>query len=191
MPTTLTDEQVAELRQRLTKANTDSEIAAAAAGLWNDPEHGDAAKALWKKKYPDSKIDGYDTEQRVRAMLDERDKKAADERKAASDREQDDRLASQRKSTQEAYGFTDDAMTRLEQLMVDKGVGDYEVAAEYFASRNPRVSDGQDAGFDSQFWNHERQDTFKEIATDPEGWGRREILKTLREGERRQPGRSW
>jgi hypothetical protein len=191
MPTTLTDEQVAELRQRLTKAETDSQIAAAAAGLWNDKDYGERAKALWKEKYPDTSIPDFDLEQRLNRRLDERDRKEAEERKAASDREQDDRLASQRKQTQEAYGFTDDAMSRLEQLMVDKGVGDYEVAAEYFASRNPRVSDGQDAGYDSQFWNHEKQDTFKEIATDPEAWGRREILKTLREGERRSPGRSW
>jgi len=189
MPVTLTDEQVLELRQRLGAAETNRQIAEAAAGVWNHPEHGDAAKKIWKTVYPDTSIPDFDLEQRVNARLDkERDEREA-ERKAARDREQDERISSKRRETQDRYGATDDAMKRLEDLMVERNIGDYEVAAEYMFSREPRMSDGQDAGYDSQFWNHERQDTFKEIAADPEGWGRREILKTLREGERQANNR--
>jgi len=191
MPVTLTDEQVTELRQRLGQAETNRQIAEAAKGVWDDPEFGDQAKALWKRKYPDTSIPDFDLEQRINKRLDERDKREADERKAARDREQDERIASQRKTTQEGFGFTDDAMKRLEDFMVERNIGDYEIAAEAFSARNPRVSDGQDAGYDSQFWQHEKQDLFKEIAADPEEWGRKEILKTLREGEQRRPGRQW
>jgi|SRR5215469_3186349 len=191
MPVTLTDEQVAELRQRLGQAETNRQIAEAASGVWNDPEFGDEAKRLWKRKYPDTSIPDFDLEQRINKRLDSEREEREAERKASRDREQDQRIAAQRKEVQDSYGFTDDAMKRLEDFMVERNVGDYEVAAEHFASRNPRMSDGQDAGYDSQFWHHERQDTFKEIAADPEEWGRKEILKTLREGEQRRPGRQW
>jgi hypothetical protein len=53
------------------------------------------------------------------------------------------------------------------------------------------MSDGRDGGYDSQFWHHDRQDLFKEIAADPEEWGRKEILKTLREGDRRTGPNRW
>lgn len=187
MPTTLTDEQIAELRQRLSQAETNKQIAEAAAGVWNHPEHGERAKALWKQVYPDSQIPEFDLEQRVNARFDkEREERAAAE-KAQREREQDERIAAKRKETQENFGFTDDAMTRLEQMMVERNIGDYEVAATYMGSRNPRVSDGT-AEYDTGFWNHEKQDTFKEIASDPEAYARREIMKTLREQDRKTRG---
>ena len=187
MPVTLTDEQVTELRGRLTQADTNRQIAEAAAKLWNSPERGERTKALWKEEFPDSDLGPFDVEQRINARLDKDREERAQEAKAQRDRETDERVASQRKATQDRYGATDDAMSRLEQLMVERNIGDYEIAGEHFFSREPRVSDGTQE-YDSQFWNHERQDTFKEIAADPESWGRKEILKTLREGERRNGG---
>ena len=185
MPVTLTDEQVAELRTRLGQADTNEKIAQAASRLWNSPERGDRAKALWKEEFPDSDLGGFDTEQRINARLDREAKERADAEKAAKDRAADERVATSRKKTQEDYGFTDDAMTRLEQMMVERNIGDYEVAASYMAAREPRPSDGSNA-FDSQFWQHEKKDLFKEIAADPEEWGRNEILKTLRSQEQQQ-----
>lgn len=190
MPVTLTDEQVAEMRQRLSQAETNKQIAEAAAGVWNHPEHGEQAKRLWKTVYPDTSIPDYDLEQRITKRLDaerdEREKAAKD----ARDREADERIASKRKEIQGRYGATDDAMKRLEDLMVERNIGDYDIAAEHMFSRDPKVSDGSQE-YDSQFWAHEKQDLFKEIASDPEGWGRREILKTLREGERQTNPNRW
>jgi len=189
MPVTLTDEQAAELRTRLSQAETNRQIAEAASKLWNDPERGNRAKALWKEQFPDSDLAEYDVEQRINQRLDREAQERRDAEKAAREREQDEQLARNRRETQERYKATDDAMTRLEKMMIEKNVGDYEVAAQHFFSREPQPSD--DAGFDSQFWHHDRSDLFKEITADPEEWGRKEILKTIREGERRQPGRAW
>jgi hypothetical protein len=191
MPVTLNDDQVAELRQRLGQAETNRQIAEAARGVWDDPDLGEAAKRLWKQKYPDTSIPDYDLEQRLRGEIQkDRDERAAAD-KAARDREADARVASERKAVQDRYGATDDAMTRLERLMVERNIGDYEVAAEYMFSREPRASDGRDDSYDGQYWRHDQQDLFKEIAADPEEWGRKEILKTLREGERQRPGTRW
>lgn len=187
MPVTLTDEQVAELRQRLGQADTNQKIAEAASRLWHSPERGERAKALWKEEFPDTDLGPYDVEQRINRRLDAERKEREEAAKAARDREQDERLTSQRKATQERYGATDDAMERLERMMVERNIGDYEVASEHFFSREPRVSDGTQE-YDSQFWQHEKQDLFKEISADPEAWGRKEIMKTLRDEERRERG---
>jgi hypothetical protein len=190
MPVTLTDEQVAELRGRLGAAETNRQIAEASAGLWNDPVFGDEAKALWKKKYPDTAIPDHDLRTELRGELAKDREQREKERKEAADRAEDERIASKRKEAQDSFGLTDDAMKRLEDFMVERNIGDYEIAAEAFVSRNPRVSDGSQE-HDSHFWQHERQDLFAEISKDPEEWGRKEILKTLREQERRAPGRAW
>jgi len=187
MPVTLTDEQVADLRARLAQAETNKQIAEAAAGVWNHPEKGNQAKALWKEVYPDSAIPEFDLEQRVNKRFEEEKRERDDREKRDRDREQDERIAAKRKETQESFGFTDDAMTRLEKLMLDRNIGDYEVAASYMASREPKVSDGE-SGYDTGFWNHQKNDQFEEIAKDPEGWGRRELLKTLRETDQRNRG---
>lgn len=187
MPVTLTDEQVAELRARLGQGETNARIAEAAARLWNDPERGSRAKALWKEQFPDTDLGPWDVEQRINERLDNERRERLEAEKAARDREQDERLAQKRRETQDRFGATDDAMSRLEALMVERNIGDYDVAAEHFFSRDPRVSDGSQE-YDSQFWGHEKQDLFKEISADPEAWGRKEIMKTLREGERRTTG---
>ena len=64
--------------------------------------------------------------------------------------------------------------------MIEKNIGDYDVASEHFFTRQPGTSNGDDSAFDSQFWHHEKQDLFREIAADPEEWGRKEILKAAR-----------
>ena len=152
MPVTLTDEQAAELRQRLTAAETNRKIAEASAEIWNDPELGDSAKGLWKKKFPNTDLGGYDVEQRINARFDKERQEREAAAKAEADRRQDERIAEERREAQARYSLTDDAMKRVEDFMVERNIGDYEVAAEHFVSRNPRVSDGRDAGYDSHFW---------------------------------------
>ena len=189
MPVTLTDEQVAELRTRLGISETNARIAEAAAGLWNDPDTSAEAKALWKRKYPDSDLgDAYNVEQRLNARLDRQEQDAQKREREAREKAIDEQIASKRRETQDRYRATDDAMKRLEDMMVEKNVGDYDVAAEHFFSRQPGTSNGDDSAFDSQFWHHDRSDLFKEISADPEEWGRKEILKTIREGEQRNRG---
>lgn len=187
MPVTLTDEQVQELRQRLAQAETNGKIAEATARIWNDPERGERAKALWKEQYPDTDLGPYDVERRINERLDKERLERQVAEKEAREREQDARLAAKRKEAQDRYGATDDAMDRLEKMMVERNIGDYDVAAEHFFTREPRVSDGTQE-YDSQFWQHEKGDLFKEISADPEAWGRKEILKTLKDQERQERG---
>lgn len=183
MPVTLTDEQLAQLRTQLEAGQRAQAIAEGATQIWNDPELSDAAKALWKKKFPEGKIPEYDIEQKVMARLDKEksDREAAE--KAKRDKEADEEYSRKRKATQEKYKFTDDAMGRLEQLMTERNVGDYDVAASFFASQEPQPSDGE--GYDGQYWHHERAPEYKEIAQDPEGYARRAILQAIRNDQRR------
>lgn len=180
MPKQISDEEYAFLQnKRMTADFVES--------IYNDPKLNKEAKKLIKQKYPNLAIPDYDIEEKVTARLDA-DKKARDDatEKARQDRE-DRAWREQRKKTQDAYGFTEEAMGEMEKWMQEKGVGDYEVAAEYRASKNPKTSDPT---FDSQYWNHEKAPAFKEIAADPEAWGRREILGAInRDQERARAGR--
>ena len=151
--------------------------------IYNDPVLSKEAKALIKKKYPDMQIPDYDIEQRVEQRLAE-DRKAREDKENEQRQQSDqDRFQNLRKETQNKYGFTDKAMEELEQFMVDNNVGSYEVAAGYKASKEPKPSD---VTFNDGRWNHDKAPNFKEVAADPEGWGRSEILKALYNDEERR-----
>jgi hypothetical protein len=181
MPRQITDEEYAFLQnKRMTADFVES--------IYNDPQLTKEAKRLIKRKYPNLAIPDLDIEDKVEARL-EADKKSRED--AENKRRQDAEDASwraTRKKTQDAYGFTDEAMGEMEKWMQEKGVGDYEVAAEYRASKNPKTSDP--GGYDSQYWHHDKAPAFKEIAADPEAWGRKEILGAInRDNERARAGR--
>jgi hypothetical protein len=170
MPRTVPDEEYQFLQGR-------RQIADFVESIYNDPTLNKEAKALIKKKYPQMQIPDYDIEQRVEQRL-------ADDRKEREDRERTQReqteqqkFSNMRKETQDRYGFTEKAMEELEQLMLERNIGDYEVAASYKASKEPRPSDA--TAFNDGRWNHDKAPGFQEIAKDPEGWGRSEILKAL------------
>ena len=121
-------------------------------------------------------IPDYDIEQRLEERL-AADKKERDDRETGAAQPNRPTKIRQhlRKKTQEQYGFTDKAMEDLEKLMLERNVGDYEVAAQYMASKEPRPSDA--TAFSDGRWNIDKAPGFAEIAKDPEGWGRSEILK--------------
>jgi hypothetical protein len=153
--------------------------------IYNDPTLNREAKALIKRKYPQLNIPDYDLEEKVTARLDKEktDREEAESKKRQ--KEEDDRISNMRKKTKDEYGFTDDAMKRLEDMMVERNIGDYEVAASYMASKTPKTSEPT---FDSQHWHHERAPGFAEIAKDPEAWGRNEIMQAINKDEQRQKG---
>ena len=86
---------------------------------------------------------------------------------------------------QREFGFTEDGMKDLEKFMLDKNIGDYEVAATYHASKNPKQSE---ANYSDGLWNHAKQDGFAEVAKDPEGWARNELLGAMRRDQERTRG---
>jgi hypothetical protein len=178
MPQQLTDEQWAYYQSQDYKARL-------ADDLWNDPQLGKEAKALVKKKHPNIAIPDYDIESRVEERLN-RDRKERDDIEAKKrEDEEKSRWTKLRKETQDRYSFTDEGMEKLEKFMVEKNVGDYEVAASYMASKEPKTSE---PSFDNFRWNYDKKDGFAEIAKDPEAWGRSEILRALHNDQERAKG---
>lgn len=157
-----------------------------AENLYNHPKVSKQAKALIKEAYPDLEIPGYDAQQYVDRKFAERDEKAAEAAKREHDAEVERQWKEQRAATQKRYGFTDEAMAELEKLMVERKVADYDVAATYHAAKNPKTSQPT---FSDQYWNYQKRDGWADIAKDPEGWARNEILGALRNEEAKQRDR--
>jgi hypothetical protein len=178
MPREVTDEEYNFLQGR-------RQVADFVESIYNDPQLAKEAKALIKRKYPQVQIPDYDIEERVTQKIDEDRKARENERKAAKEAEQEKHFQQTRSRVQQDYGFTDDAMKDLEKFMVEKGVGDYEVAASYQASKNPKQSE---ANYSDGLWNHQKQDGFAEIAKDPEGWARNELLGAMRRDQDKMRG---
>jgi hypothetical protein len=179
MPRTISDEEYSFLQNKKMTADF-------VEGIYNDPQLNKEAKRLIKRKYPNLAIPDYDLEQKVEARFsaeDERKAKEAADRAAATDR---DAWNASRNKVRKQYGFTDEGMVDLEKWMHEHAVADHEVAADYRASKNPQTSSPT---YDSQFWHHEKAPDFKEIATDPEAWGRKEILGAIHRDEERARGR--
>lgn len=175
MPRQVSDEEFAFLQGR-------RQVADFVESIYNDPQLTREAKALIKKKYPNLQIPDYDVEARVEERLTKEREEREKERREERERTEQTNFQNLRKQTQEKYGFTDDAMTELEKMMVERNVGDYEVAAQYMASQNPKPSE---ATFSDGRWNHTQAPGFAEIAKDPEGWARGEILKSLHTDQER------
>ena len=178
MPRTLSDAELRFYEQKRWTADL-------AESILNDPQLGPEAKRLIKQKHPNMQIADYDLETRVNARIDaDRQQREQDEQKKR-DQDEYDKIQALRKETQTKYGFTDEAMTKLEKFMEDRYIGDYEVAASYFAAQQPKpIEEVRDA----HFWHHEKKDGFKEIAADPEAWGRQQLFQALKEEEARLRG---
>ena len=175
MPRELSDQEFAHLMNR-------KQVADFVESIYNDPQFTNEAKALIKKKYPNLQIADFDLETKIDKKFNDENKKREDRENAAKQKEEDALFAKKRKDVQAQYGFTDEAMKKLEDLMIERNIGDYDVAASYMASKEPKTSD---AGYDDTRWHHEQQPGWQEIAKDPEAWGRNEIMKSLRADQER------
>lgn len=181
MPREITDEEWNFLQGR-------KQVADFVETIWNDPTLSKEAKRLVKKKYPQVAIPDLDIEESVNERLDKEKKEREDAEKARRDEEQDKSYKELRAKTQKEYGFTDEGMADLEKFMLERNIGDYEVAASYRASKEPKPSEANaDAGRD-HFWNHSKQEGFADISADPEGWARKEILGAIRRDQDKARG---
>lgn len=179
MPRTISDDEYAYLQNKRMTADF-------VEGIYNDPQLNKEAKRLIKRKYPNLAIPDYDLEEKLEQRLSAADQAKAKEAADKARQADVDAWNASRARVQKEYGFTDEAMTDLEKWMHDKAVADHEVAASYRAQKNPATSSPT---YDSQFWNHEKASDFKEIAKDPEAWGRKEILGAIHRDEERARGR--
>jgi hypothetical protein len=180
MPRTLTDQEDAYYQRQ-------DQIANFAASIFDDPKLSRKAKLLIKEKYPDLAIPDLDLRTEMEERFDKEKKEREDkERKAKEDAE---RATWQKNRTeaQQKYSLTDEAMKDLEKFMEEKFIGDYDVAASYRLSKEPKTSE---PSWDSTRWHHDKQEGFAEIAKDPEAWGRDQIMGALhRDAERARNGR--
>lgn len=188
MPREISDEEYAWFQQQAQLAQNQGQTIQFIESIWNDPVLSKEAKALVKKKYPQVQIPDYDLEQQFNSRLDEERKAREKVEKEKKDFEEQEKFKSLRGKVQKDYGFTDDGMKELEDFMVKNNVGNYEVAAEYRAAKNPKQSEAE---YNDGFWHHQKQDGFANIAADPEGWARGEILKSLRKDQERERGRGF
>jgi len=181
MPRNISDEEYMFLQGK-------RQIADFVESIYNDPSLSTDAKRLIKRKYPQIQIPDLDIQDRVDERLNAIEKERMDGEAAKQSAADQERWQGERSKVQKDYGFTDEAMTDLEKMMLERNIGDYEVAASYKAQRDPKPSEAQ---FDSFKWNHEKQPGWAEIAKDPEGWGRNEILKAIHTDQNAQKGRGW
>jgi hypothetical protein len=178
MPREITDEEYNFLQQKRQTADFVESI-------YNDPTLNKEAKALIKRKYPNLQIPDYDIEQNVNKRLDEEKKAREDQEAAVRHQRETETWKERRAATQKEYGFTDDAMKRLEDLMIERNIGDYEAGAMLLAAKEPKP---MEPTHDTFRWNHEKQEGFKEIAADPEGWARQQILNAVRADDQTRRG---
>ena len=179
MPRTISDEEYNHLIGR-------AQVADFVEPIWNNPATSKKAKALVKEAYPNLEIPGYDTETEVDRKLRERDERDAEKERKAREAEEDRVWRAERERVRDANRFSDDDMSAVEKLMVDRKIGDYEVAAEHYRSRLPKPS----APTYDNHWNHTQQTDFGEISKDPEAWARKQILGAIeRDQEAMRGGR--
>lgn len=180
MPRQISDEEWDFLQGR-------RQVADFVESIYNDPALSKDAKRLIKRKYPSIQIPDLDIEDKIDQRLNQADQKRDEEEKTKQRAQEEKSFKEKRAQTQTKYGFTDEAMGRLEKMMLERHIGDYDVAASYMAAKEPKPSS---ATYDDQYWHHGRSEGFAEIAKDPEAWGRNEIMRSLRgEQERAKGGR--
>ena len=174
MPREISDEEYQFLQGK-------RQIADFVESIYQNPKFANKAKALIKEAYPNINIPDFDIRTEVTQRLDAEAQARRDAEDAAKNAQQDADWRKVRAETQKNFGFTDEAMQRLEKMMVEKNIGDYEVAATYLTSTEPKPVE---AGYDQGHWHHERQDNFKEIIKDPEAWARNELIQAMARDER-------
>jgi hypothetical protein len=125
-------------------------------------------------------------EEKIDQRLGAEEQRKRTEAETAQRKKDVDEWNASRSRVKKDYGFTDEAITDLEKWMHEHAVADHEVAASYRAAKNPQTSEPT---YDSQFWRHEEEPNFKEIAKDPEAWGRKEILGAIHRDSERARGR--
>lgn len=189
MPVTLTDQQAAQVRSLIEQGNRNKQSLDQIQQFWNDPKFGDRAKALWKEAYPETPIDGYDQKVEVQKVVEQFKDERKKEREEAELQQRTEKVVSQRKEVQEREKLTDDEMKRMEAMMTERDIYDYEAGALLFAAKNPRPTDAS-ADYDNHYMQYDKRPEWKELATDPEKWGFETLVKAYREDQRgRNPNR--
>src|SRR5262245_48633709 len=110
MPREVSDEEYQFLQGR-------RKVADFVESIYNDPTLNQEAKRLIKRKYPKLQIPDLDIEDKITKRLDDEKKAREDAEAAVKRKEETDAWKERRADTQKTFGFTDEAMKKLEDLM--------------------------------------------------------------------------
>lgn len=177
MPRTISDAEYNHLVGRKTVADFVEPI-------YNSKELGAEARALIKKAYPNLAIEGYDLKQELKSEIAQVRNEFHETERQRRDREEAERFQQVRKKTQDEFKFTEEGMKKLEDLMVERNIGDYRAGALLMASEQPKPVESH-IGPAQRYWNHEKQDGFDEISKDPEKWGFNQLLQAAERDSQR------
>jgi len=137
--------------------------------LGNTKTRKDQLKLI-KQVDPDLPIPEVDAEDRVMAVV----KQQEDQIKALKEERDHDKVIAgikeHRETIKSKYKLDDEGLKKVEQLMVDKKIGDHDTAAEFIANNNklatPTVAE---AGF-----RQVKMPSDEALLKDPIGWARNE-----------------
>src|SRR5262245_20125023 len=134
MPKTLSDEEWAYLQRQ-------DQVARFADGLYNNPKVSNELKRLIKTAHPDVAIQDYDAQEQLKQQIEADKKERAEEKKKAKEDAEKAEWQQRRDEAKEKYHMTDDAMERLEKMMIERHIGNYDDAAELMIAREPKTSE--------------------------------------------------
>jgi len=151
--------------------------------IFNNKDLNHEARQLIKKHYPDVDQGAWDSEQRLKAEIAALKKEREDEKKAVQDKAEVEMWAKRKADAQKKYGLSEEEMGKVEQIMKDEKIYSYEEAALLKSQREPKPIE---ATMNSHYWNHDKQDGFKDIAADPEKWGFNTLFKDVSRLQQKQ-----
>lgn len=143
MPSSLEDLSVEQLRELAARAQAYEPSFNLVQQLAKDPEARQMFQRYWKKKNPNISIPEVDTEDRMRAMIEEEKKAREELEKKVTLQEIRERLEKNRAEIKTKYHLTDDEVKAVEKLMLPgddnpEPIPSYDAAARVFvASRTP------------------------------------------------------
>lgn len=178
------DEDWGKIQREIERLQGRAQVADFVEPILNNPMLSDRAKALIKEQYPNVQITDYELKQHFQKQIDDLKKEREDKEKAKAEEEERAGWEASKQKVKKEYGLTDDGVKELEDFMVKKKIGDYESAAEYYATKNPKQSD---AHHSDGLW-HIPKDGSEELAKDPEGYARNEFLKAIYSDQERERG---
>ena len=81
-------------------------------------------------------------------------------------------------------------MDKLEKLMIERNIGDYEAGALLMASKEPKVVEPDSGSYvghrGGRFWNYDKHNDFAEISKDPEKWGFNQLVEAAQRDAQRE-----
>ena len=182
MPT-ISDQEYAHLRGR-------KQVADFVEPIYNSAELGPEARALIKKAYPNLQIEGFDLKNELKQEIAQVRNEFQEETRKRADAEDTEKFNKIRQRVQDDYKFTNEGMDKLEKLMIERNIGDYEAGALLMASKEPKAVESDSGSFvgsrGGRFWNYDKHNNFAEISKDPEKWGFNQLVEAAQRDAQRE-----